>query len=513
VKITLEKLLVSPDGFDLAASPLQLAIARAADGRRVGAACDDEALERHFGCGRSRLGLVLPVLVVIVAGVRSGKSLFAACAAVKSVCTADLGQLKSHEIARFAIIGPTTDNADATFKLLVGHVQASPLLRGMVVGEPTQDTLVMRRPHDGRLVEIVVVAAHRGAVTLRSRWLVGFVLDEAALFGAEGEGAAVNAEEMLRGGEPRLVKGGQGWIITSPFGPAGLTWDMYKAHFGKPGRTLVVHAPTQAMNPAFPVEQIEEIRATKPDVAAREFDAEWLEPDTAMFPHAQLDAARRSAPFEEAPIPGAAYAAGQDPAAKANAYTLVIARAELVKGETKRIVVALCRQWVGSKKHPLDLDAVIGEVAAICARYGCKAVASDGYSADALKAIARRYQLTIDDHQSTTAETHERFEGARVLLAQDRVELPPDPVLLSDLKSVRRKALANHIRIDLPRTSNGRHCDYAPAFALAVEGAPRAAKRRGDPAQHARLLQFNHSAPRQGAAFETLREGAWRGSY
>ena len=32
---------------------------------------------------------------------------------------------------------------------------------------------------------------------------VGFVLDEVALFGAESTGAAVNAEELLRGGEPR----------------------------------------------------------------------------------------------------------------------------------------------------------------------------------------------------------------------------------------------------------------------------------------------------------------------
>jgi hypothetical protein len=513
MKITLERLLTSADGFDLPASPLQLAIARAADGRRIGSALDDEAIERHFGCGRSRIGLVTPVVVAIIAGVRSGKSLFAACAAVKSTCTADLDQLKKHEIPRFAIVAPTVDNANATFRLLVGHVQASPLLRGMMVGEPTADTLVLRRPTDGRIVEIVVVAAHRGAVTLRSRWLVGAVLDEVALFAAETEGATVNAEELLRAAEPRLVKGGQVWLISSPFGPSGLLWDIYRAHFGKPGRVLVVHAPTQSMNPAFPLEQIEELRATKPDVAAREFDAEWLEPDTAMYPHAQLDAARRSAPLEEAPIAGAAYYAGQDPASRANAYTLVIARAEVEKGETKRVVVAFCRQWVGSKKRPLDLDAVMNEIAGICGRYRVRKVASDGYSADALKAIGRHYGLTIDDQQSTTAETYERFESARVLLAQDRIELPPDAVFLADLKAVRKKALANQIRIDLPRTSNGRHCDYAPAFALAVAGAPRATKRQGDPDRARRTIEFNRNAPTNGADTAYIGDRSWDASH
>jgi len=38
------------------------------------------------------------------------------------------------------------------------------------VVKQVEGELLLRRP-DGRIVEIVVVAAHRGATTLRSRWL------------------------------------------------------------------------------------------------------------------------------------------------------------------------------------------------------------------------------------------------------------------------------------------------------------------------------------------------------
>jgi hypothetical protein len=89
VKLSLEKLLIGRDGFDLAtASPLQLAITRAADGRPIGPDLDDAAVERHFGCERSRIGLRPPVLVVVVAGVRGGKSMMMACAGLKLALTA-----------------------------------------------------------------------------------------------------------------------------------------------------------------------------------------------------------------------------------------------------------------------------------------------------------------------------------------------------------------------------------------------------------------------------------------
>jgi len=468
--ITLEQLPTGRAGFDLDASPLQRAITRAADGRPLGEALTDVEVVRHFGCERSQLGLAAPVLVAIIAGVRSGKSLMAACAAVKGTLTADLAALKAHEVARFAIVAPTVDNAGATFRLLVGSVEASPALARMVVGEPTADTITLRRP-DGRLVEIVVVAAHRGAVTLRSRWLVGFVLDEVALFGAESTGAVVNAEELVRAGETRLVPGGQGWLISSPFGPSGVLYDLFAAHFGKPGRVLVVHAPTRAMNPAFPAEQVEAIRARAPDVAAREYDAEWVDADTAFLDGVLIDKSVRAEPLEEPPIPGVRYTAAWDAATRGNAWTLVLCRGESMSSDVVRVVVALARQWIGSKRQPLDPDMVIAEIAEVLARYGVDEVACDEWGADALQAVARVYGLTLLPRTMSTARAYLAYDEVRTLLTQRRLELPPHAMLVQDLKGLRKKATASALRIELPRTSDGRHGDFAPSIALAVGDA------------------------------------------
>jgi hypothetical protein len=470
--LSLEHLLTSRTGFALDASGLQRAIVRAADGLVVGNALNDAAIERHFGCARSQLGLTPPVLVTVIAGVRSGKSLIAGCAGVKSCVTADLRSLRKHEVPRFSIVAPTTDNANATFDLLVGSVHASKTLAAMIVGDPTADTLVLRRT-DGRVVEIVVVAASRGAVTLRSRWSVGFVLDEVALFGAETQGAVVNAEELLRAGETRLVPGAQGWLISSPFGPSGLLYDQYTAHFGKPGRVLVVHAPTRDMNPAFPLAQIEALRASKPDVVAREYDALWVSADSAFLEGTLVDAAARAEPLEEPRVSGAAYTAAMDAATRGNSWTLVIGRGAAGPDGLPRVIVALAMQWTGSKTKPLDPGVVLGEIAAVCARYGIREITCDAWGADPLASLARQHGLTLRSLTQTPQQKFDKFDAVRTLLATQRLELPPVPILVQDLKSLRKVATHNAIRVDLPRTADGRHCDYAPSVALVCDEAPR----------------------------------------
>jgi hypothetical protein len=474
--ITLEDLLCSPAGFALPASSLQRAIARAADGRQIDGALDAEGCERHFGCRPEELGAILPRLVVVVAGVRGGKSLMASAAALKAALSADLSQLVSHEIARVPIVAPTVDNATATYRLLAGAIQTSPVLRPLLVGEPTNDTVMVRRA-DGRVVEIVVVAAHRGAITIRSRWLAGFVLDEVALFGQEASGAAVNAEELLRAAETRLVKGGQGWLISSPYGPQGLLHQLWKDHFGKPARVLVVHAPTLAMNPAFDPEQVEEIRKRDPDAAAREYDASWVDADTALLSSVHVEAATRKEPAELSPEANHFYACAIDPAFRGNSFTAIVLTKKPIAlpdgGSRFRTVVVAAKQWTGSKAAPIAPRQVFSELAALCQPYGISSVESDQYSLDALRAIASEFGLFLFSRPMTPVRKLELFERMRTMLAEGELELPPDPVLRADLLAVRKKVGQNGVTIDLPRTANGRHADYAPALALALGQAVR----------------------------------------
>src|SRR5579863_10008077 len=106
--VSLERLLTDARAFGLAASDLQRAIARAADGRPIVKALAADACSRHFGCAPSSLGRTFPRVVVVVAGVRSGKSVLACAAALTRALTCDLAALMPNEVARGVIVAPAT---------------------------------------------------------------------------------------------------------------------------------------------------------------------------------------------------------------------------------------------------------------------------------------------------------------------------------------------------------------------------------------------------------------------
>lgn len=451
----LENLLCSPKAFRLTtATPLQRAICRAASGKPTGLPAED--IQRHFGAEPTQR----PSLVVLICGVRSGKSLIAGAAAFHSALTADLTRLPGHERARVVIVAPTLANAELTFRLLSGAVNAAPALKALIVGDTKNDQLTIRRA-DGRFVDIQVVAAHRGAVALRGTWLAGYVLEEVAFFGTDTTGYAINAEELLRAAGTRLVPGGQGWIISSPMGPQGLLHSLWRSHFGKPADVMVVKAPTLQMNHVTVNPQvIEELRARDPDAAAREFDAEWADQDTALIPATHIDASMRCEdilPYEE----GFSYAAAMDPATRGNAWTLIISTQHHEK-PMQRIVLA--RQWIGSKVKPLNPDTVLAEQAVLLKDYHLDRCATDQHAADALKAIARRHELYLYDTASTREENIDLFQSMATKFSDGEIELPPDPAIRNDLLGIRKK-VSSRITIVLLKTPDGRHCDYAPSLA------------------------------------------------
>jgi hypothetical protein len=262
------------------------------------------------------------------------------------------------------------------------------------------------------------------------------------------------------------VRGGQGLVISSPFGPSGLLYSLWRTHFGNPGRVLVCHAPTIAMNAAIDREAIEAIRARDPDAAAREYDALWVDAHTALLDGAAVDTAVRSDPIEAPPPPpGGSLIAAWDAATRGNAWTLVVAQTNRNPASV-RVLVA--RQWIGSRVTPLMPTEVLKDAAALLLRYGLRAVHTDQHGGDFVRALASQVGLTVIEH-ATPGEWKDRaYSTLRTLFATGAIELPPVPALVADLKLIRRTATANGIRVDLPKTPDGRHCDFAPSLALAV---------------------------------------------
>jgi hypothetical protein len=218
------------------------------------------------------------------------------------------------------------------------------------------------------------------------------------------------------------------------------------------------------MNPVWwTPERVEQTKRINPDAYRTDVLAEFLSPDEALFATTLLEAhTRRDHEVLEYDERNA-YCAAMDPATRGNSWTLVIGTRD---GKRRR--VALAKQWTGSKNSPLSPREVLREISTLCSRYNIRSVYTDQYYVDALIDIGREYGLGLLQMSMTESEKSARYLDARTKLIEGEYELPPVPELLADLRRVRRKATQNGISIALPETSDGRHCDYAPSWVLAM---------------------------------------------
>lgn len=468
----LEAILTRPDLFGLEdASPLQRAICRIWDGVPLGDLAADETVARAVGgaAAIAELPRGCPKEVVLLSGIRCGKSLLAAACAVRAALTCDVSRLGPGEVPRVSVLSVNMDSAGQTWAHIRGRVESSPLLAGLLVREPTADSLYLRHP-TGRPVEIRVVAGSRAASTLVSRWSAGLICDEAPrMVGAED--GVVNLDDARHAIAGRLLPGAQVQLIGSPWAPFGPVYQLVEDFWGKPSPALVVvRGRASHMNPQWwTPDRVTELRETNPDAYQTDELGEFLDPVAGLMTLDELKACQRAAPEVLPPAPGHHYSAAIDPGTRNNAWTMVVTTT-LPGGEygTRREAVVLARQWVGSASAPLSPSAVFGEIAGLLKPYGVGTVASDSWAADAMRDVASSQGLGLICVSWTRSKKLEVYKSLAGKVRDRRLELAPVPLLLRDLSQVRRRVTLGGIAIELPETSDGRHCDFAPALALAL---------------------------------------------
>lgn len=491
---TLEELLTGRHFFALeSASPLQRALCRAVDGLALGALGEDAAVRAAFGgtlpavCARQRE-------VTCVSGVRVGKSLLAAALAIRWSQVVDLSALGPGETPRISILSLDKDKAAVVLNHLVGRINASPLLRLLVVrrgvrrarheGDPAEsdtDDLLLRHP-SGRPVGVKVVAGKAAGAATVSRWSAGVVFDEFTRMSGAEDGV-VNWDETRAAVRERLVPGAQILNIGSPWAPWGPAFDQVTAHHGRPSpRIVVVKAPAWVMNPAHWTPERVEAAKDDPDTYRTDVAAEFATPDTSFFPVDQVEQATRAEPVALAFNPQATYAAFIDPASRANAFTLVV-----VTRDGRAMRVAAAHEWVGSRHEPLNTERVLRSVAHVCRSYGVTSALTDQYMGDAL--IAQGRALRTDDGKPMplaltmlTLDEAQKLERAlcfRTKLMAGEIDLCPvttwrrgetltTRTLTLDVKRVRRVTTRTTVGVDLPLTTDGRHCDFWPPIMMAM---------------------------------------------
>lgn len=472
-----ETLFTSAEYFAVTtATPLQRAVCRIVDGTPLGELADHPLVERALSSWTDptakvdpRKPIARPTQLDYLAATRSGKTRFASACAIHMSLACDLSHLAHGEIARVPIVSLSLDLADVAFSQLSVTCTAQPKLRAFLLEEPTAGRVLLRHP-SGRPVEITVSAGRKAGGSLVSRWMPGVIFDEATRMVGSSDGAMVNLTDMRTAIQSRLLPGAIVLELGSPWAPFGPVYETVQQYHGRPADgVLVVRAKGWWLNPSWWTEKRRSDMANSKKLEDRialqtDGEAEFTSPEEAMYSHTAIEAATRERPESLPRERGQEYVATMDPATRGNAWTLVIT----TRRRNGKLAVAHAQQWIGTKTEPLSPKVVLAEIAVVLARYGLTSVETDQWATDFVRELADGVGLSVVEHTWTSATKWEKFKAFGERLDDGRVELAPVPQLAEDLKRVRKRVTQQGVQVLLPKTTDGRHCDYAPAIVLAL---------------------------------------------
>jgi hypothetical protein len=219
----------------------------------------------------------------------------------------------------------------------------------------------------------------------------------------------------------------------------------------------VAWAPTWVANPSPNTtrEKCEARCKGKPIKFQREYEAiPSEEHEDGIYTRVQLDRARQHH-GDLKRDPGVTYVGVLD-MSRPPAWTLAILAARKGADGRTRTTVVLSRQW----ENVTEPSTTMVAVKAALASYGLETA-----YCPVVPKFARTLAGPLELGLSAVDVTDEMHESLRLRIANDGVDLPDDPTILSDLLSVRR----SNDKVQLPVAPDGRRCDFAKVLALGAD--------------------------------------------
>jgi hypothetical protein len=453
-------------GLGIELTPAQHALARVAfDGARPE---PTETSRRLFALD----GPIPPVarsILVAVCGARAGKSyVLGGLRLLHLALTVPLTTLAAGEIAVALIVAPDVRLGRQVLRYALGAAESSPDVKRRIASK-TADGFLLKRP-DGH-VSIEVLPATRGGSAVRGRSLVGCVLDECAFF--RDSTYQVNDVELYRAVAPRILRGGQLILASTPWAEAGLLWDFFKRNYGHPVDAICAHAPTLLLrNDEHTRTYVDRERARDPMNAAVEFDAEFM----ASAGDAFFDAAAISSSIEEDPKPAVHSVAsvGADFGFRSDSSALVAAYREPLPAQRIVIPLAGVVERVPEKRQPLKPSVVVKEFASHVRANGADHIIADAHYRQSIAEHLETHGLSLvsaPEGANGKADTHQVVRG---LFREGRIRIPNHERLVRQLREVTARPTAGGgISIVSPRWRTGGHGDLVSALVLAAWDASR----------------------------------------
>lgn len=416
-------------------------------------------------------------IVTLVAGRGSGKSsVLSSCRLLHLALTLPLGRLAAGEKGYCLIICPDLKTAKQTLEFVRGQAEASPFIAPLI-GDKTsssrnqqngvrQDGFLITRP-DGHVVSIECIAASKGGRSVRGRSLVCVVLDECAFF--EDENHAVNDKEIFAALLPRMMKGSQLIIASTPWADSGLLYDLYSANFGNPQNSVVAVAPTLLMMPTEEMkEAVAAMELTEPERAQQEFHARFMAGTVGAWFDSQsiAECTDMHRKYELDPDPSLITVFGADLAFKKDNAALV--GIQYLDG---KFHVAVMRELKPTPEQPLTPSHVFGTFAAIIKRYGVDYAIADRYNEAPFREYLESSGMSLIHVPGGADGKAEIFSRAKTLMREGKVVFPDHPKFIKQLKMWEGKLTSGgKVSIDFVRSKSGDHGhgDLVAAFVAAL---------------------------------------------
>jgi hypothetical protein len=468
VELTLERLLTSPRAWNLEeATDVQRAICRTGDGLPLGELASCAEVRTAF---RNVDDLPIgqrPREMHIVGPVRAGKSKLMAAWVFRASQSVNVDKANTGDIVRISLVALKL-STNAVWTHLLETVMAQPLLRQFVIGDPTDEMLVLRHP-TGRPIEVMRIPLDRWGGSIVSVYSAGVFVDEEPRMIGAADGVK-NWDHMHSASLARMLDEAQFVGAGAPHAPFGPLYSVVQEFWGKPSADMVVvRATGPMMNPSWwTAKRQADLQRTNPHAYRTDCLGEFDVAEDGLVSPLAVSRNRRAQPLELPPRRGAMYVAHTDlsDVEAGNPATLTILEVvPVMENGTAgcKFRTALAREWRNT-----GIASCLEEMAKLCRAYRCRTAGADQFAGGANTALAARYGLTLQVSPSTGTSNLETFTNFATLLHTDRIELPPHDVLCSDILSVRKRTTQTGYQIILPKTADGRHADYAPAIAGAV---------------------------------------------
>ena len=377
-------------------------------------------------------------------GRKGGKSRMAAAIAVYCALFVKY-KLSRGEKGMVLVLAMSMDQAKVVFAYCIGFLSSSDVLRREIISTTA---------HEIRLRNGITIATHANSFrSVRGRTLCACIFDEVCFW--RDDSTNVPDTETYTAVLPSLLTT-HGMLIgiSSAYRRAGLMFAKHQDYFGVDAAdTLVVKGGTQAFNGTVDDAHLAAMRAADPTAAASEWDSEFRDDLSGLFDDVVVDrAVNRERPLELPPVPDVVYEAFTDPsggATSGDAYALCIGHKA---GE------CLIIDCVRGRQGPFDPQQVTKEYADLCRQYRVTTVTGDRYAKEWTQSAWRNL---LGTYREADKYAWELYLEALAPFNRGLVELPPDPALVREFKSLQRVAgRSGKESVEHPR---GCHDDLANA--------------------------------------------------